>query len=58
MLTRNYDIAKGRAKQIIKNLTKANVISITEYRKANRHKGVGYVVKDRPAGTNDDALPT
>jgi hypothetical protein len=54
LLTRNYDIPRDRAKQIIKNLTKANVISITEYKKANRHIGAGYVVKERPAGADDD----
>jgi hypothetical protein len=48
LLMRNYDIPKARAKQIIENLVATKVIALTEYKKANRHKGVGYVVKERP----------
>lgn len=50
LLMRKYAIPKARAKQIIENLIKANIIALTQYKKANRHKGVGYVVTERPSG--------
>ena len=57
LLVRNYAVPKARAKRVIENLVAAKVISLTEYTKANRHKGFGYVVNERPAGRSDDDLP-
>jgi RecA-family ATPase len=50
LLMRNYAVPKARAKKIIENLVKTNIIALSEYKKANRHKGMGYVVNERPSG--------
>ena len=57
LLTRKYRIPKGRAPQIIDNLLHANVISLADYKKANRHQAVGYVVKERPRGADETEPP-
>jgi AAA domain len=57
ILTNNYGLAQADAKAAIESLLKAGVLANTEYMKADRHKGFGLEVKQRPEqgeGSTDD----